>query len=89
MDRLSNGLYCCLPPIAWILFGPAGLWAGKWLVISGAGGQDGPGFIDHQGARSAGANIDTEDRHRTSVRQEGAMPALDSITGETCVSASS
>jgi len=83
---MSNVRHRRSTPIVGILLGPSGLWDGKWLVIGG-GGEYGPGFIVHQDGSSPRADIEAEDRHRTSFQQQGAMPALNSIAGETRVSA--
>jgi len=58
--RFAQGGTCGVPPILRLLLGPANFRGGKGLMIF-CGGRDKPTrLIDEQGARTAGANVNSE-----------------------------
>jgi len=60
LQRFANGQRGGAPPVARILFGPAGLGTGEIGVLFRAGSEDCAAFIDDDGARAAGTDVNTE-----------------------------
>jgi hypothetical protein len=54
------------PPVAGILFSPAWLRTGEICVLFGARGEDRAAPVEDNGAGSAGAYVDAEDRNNAS-----------------------
>jgi hypothetical protein len=61
LERFANRECGGAPPVARVLFRPAGLRAGEIGVIFRARGEDCAEFIEDDGARSAGSNVDAKD----------------------------
>jgi hypothetical protein len=59
-QQLANGALAGLPPIVRVLFGPTSAGRCKRLMLVDGRCDDRAGFIDQQGARSPGADIDSE-----------------------------
>jgi hypothetical protein len=66
VKRFANREGRGAPPVAGILFCPAWLRAGELSVLFGARGEDRASPVEDNGAGSAGADVDAEDRNTAS-----------------------
>lgn len=63
LERFANCERRGAPPVAGILFCPAWLRAGELSVLFGSRGEDRAASVEDNGAGSAGADVDAEDRN--------------------------
>lgn len=66
LERFANGNCGGAPPVARVLFRPAGLWTGKVGVLFRARCNDCAAFVEYDGASAAGSNVNAEKRNRSS-----------------------
>jgi len=66
LERFANRERRGAPPVAGILFCPAWLRAGELSVLFGPRGEDRSAPVEDNGAGSASADVDAEDRNTAS-----------------------
>lgn len=70
LQRFADSESGGAPPVAGILLGPAGHWAGEVGVLFRARGEHCTVFIENESARSAGSDVDAEDWNTASFLRE-------------------